>query len=525
MAIVALPPEMEAWGDASYASMSSASDSPSMDFMPLSPPLPPSLAPWPVAQPQGEQGSDAGNAMLAWAPPEQGPSVTAKPGRPLRADRLESTRSTSSTLLSEQLENSVPGVRRAAALALGRLGEAAVRRDMEEEVLQHAGRLCELHMDPSASVREAAISAMAKVQVAAEQHKGRQIAMLLSEHLHQHWAASEFTAFYRAKAESSAASDSQAEGPHAASMPPLKRAASEGAFSRRLVLPSTDTGPSSCSLLRQRAVQTSSKRRWARPSYQEIVELEMKEVLATLGKSSGSLDLVKHQAKQLAENLDDSDPKARSSAALSLGRLGADAVLHIGMLSRLLDDGDSFVRAAASVALSQISGTAKSSVRTTLTGPAKGRSGSSGGAQGRPASAGSSRRARPASASSTGRACPASASSSGPARPASASKSGRLRPASAGSASQARPLSAANSRKPSGTALPGSRSRSNRPFRTGLAHSSPFRDYTGISYTVKCHCGLPVQRRESLRCRQKGCFYFGCPHEQGGCNFKVWAND
>jgi len=246
----------------------------------------------------------------------------------------------------------------------------------------------------------------------------------------------------------------------------------------------------------------------------------MEEVLVALGRSSGNLNLAKEQANQFAEDLDHSDAGVRSSSALSLGRLGAAAVPHIGRLRRRLDDSDSFVRAAASVALGQIpggsekpktpkvqrrrTGTSKSSVRPTAVGRA----------QARPASAGSSGRARPASASSSGRL-----------RPASAGGAGQARPTASGSGRPARPFSAGSTRQPPGTTLPGSRSRSNRPFRTGLAHSSPFREYTGISYTVRCHCGLAVQRRESQSCRQKGRFYFGCPQEQGGCNFKVWEKD
>lgn len=259
----------------------------------------------------------------------------------------------------------------------------------------------------------------------------------------------------------------------------------------------------------------------------------MRDVWDVLDKPSCKAQTAKEQANQLADELESKDAGARSRAVLSLGRLGAAAGAYAGLLRRCLNDSDSFVRAAASIAIGQIEAATGEANNTKSTKSKKRRTGSakrarSSGATGssgsRPASA---PKARPSSANASGR---AGSSSAPPSRPASA---GQARPSSAGAARSSRPASAGASRPAQSLARGGqilqgrmrstSRSRSGR----GAARKSPTRP-KGINYTIRCLCGFVVERQKCAEGRHAGRFFFGCPQERSSghrCSFLLWEKD
>lgn len=404
-------------------------------------------------------------------------------------------------------------------MSLGRLGEAAVRRGIEQDVLQHAAILCDMHMDTSDAVRQAAADALTRVRTAAEKSSGPGISEMLREHIHNHGAV-------RFAASRPPPRDLDED----ASARKLRRAASDGTLAATY---HTQHGEKPVSLLRQRVMQTSAKHRWHRPTYQKFVEMDMRDVWDVLDKPNCKEQTAKEQACRLADELESKDAGTRSRAALSLGRLGAAAGAYAGLLRRCLNDSDSFVRAAASIAIGQIEAATGEANNAKPTKGKKRRTGSSTRARssGTTGSSGSSRpasssKARP-SANASGR---AGSSSAPPSRPASA---GQARPSSAGAARASRPASAGASRPTQSLARGGqilqgrmrstSRSRSGR----GAARKSPTRP-KGINYTIRCLCGFVVERQKCLEGRHAGRFFFGCPQERSSghrCSFLLWEKD
>jgi len=246
-------------------------------------------------------------------------------------------------MLAEQIEHSAPGVRKSAALALGRLGEAAARRGFEHAVFEHAFAIAEMQRDSSFAVREAAGSALAQVKMAAESTRdGRSggLSIRLAQHLRQNASANFATE-----------PTSEAELGLLASR--MTRTASDGALFSSLSSSSLVKGMTG---LRDVLEETCTARRWGRPRYQERVESDMKEINAILHRPSRNRLLVQERALKLAAELEHDDAGKRVTAALALGRLGAAGEPQLGPLRVRLGDRDSFVRAAVAVAMKQISG-------------------------------------------------------------------------------------------------------------------------------------------------------------------------
>lgn len=430
----------------------SSSDSPTSPLTPPSAPAPQAAA---SSSEKGED--DAPNATRLAAVPV----MLAQPRPPLAV-----------TKLTEQVEHSSSGVRKAAALALGRLGEAAVRRGLSEVALEHAGVLSELHMDTSAGVREAAALALAHVKAAVGSHSGLgSFDALLDQQLWQYRSSAE----YAEHAASIAREGNEGYGLMRVGSvavlqakevlgAQLKRTASEGAllqppatYAQATLSSSSREKPN----LRQTLAENSSKRRWVRPRCHDVEQAEKQEIMALVRKPSDGPAAIQEQARGCVNNLDHFDAGVRASAAIALGRLGPAGALHAGELRRKLVDTDGFVRAAAAVSLSQVAPPSKGSSGTRSSRTSRGNKSGRSGASSRPRSAPRSvsnvaARPRPASDAARGAAHGAQRP-----RPASAGAArGHVRPASVGAA---RRSSQATSRPTSPKLARGGRLRSASP--------------------------------------------------------------
>lgn len=463
------------------------------------------------------------------------------------------------TALTDQLQHPSDGVRKAAARSIGRLGEAAVRRGLAEAAAEHASVLAELHLDPSASVREVAFSALAQVRKAAAEHSGAcSVSEVLSEQLRLHAA----TRFYRIPASEPEPAE-KVETPAqrfmscSSSSGCLARPSSSGTLSKALSASDATLFPARRSARPGSAPMSRQAASRARAFAKEESKADTREVLHILHRPvSAAAD--KEEAGRLALQLADADASTRAAAAMALGHMGEAACAHAGTLIQRLTDTDSFVRAAAAVSLGKLPKSVVQGLRPSRSPKRRRRrkvrnrspGGPSIGARSAPLSGGGRGPNSLARAASPNRR-PHSAGAGR--RPASASRARRpqtplraQRPRSAGSNAASRSTQPAWS----GVASPASMTSSQNLLAFGSPNSSIMQNFrkprkgaqvsTSSTSTlfgsgaighvsIRCCCGLDAVRQQARNGGpNEGRFFFGCPQEKGmprRCDFVLWEPD